>query len=117
MKERKKEFISDSTLEIIAGFTVLVGIYIWKYNSLSAGWRFFGMVFISMIVSIAVELLMIIIRKWIIDRLENKWISDICRAIVVPDDFNKPEDIAKYWKYVIARYSPNLLVNRLSDVI
>lgn len=52
-----------------------------------------------------------------IDRLENKRISDICRTIGVPDDFSEPEDIAKYWRYVINRYSPELLVNRLSDVI
>lgn len=67
MNDRKKEFISDSMLGIIFGFTVLVGIYIWKYNALPAGWRFFGMVFISMIVSITVQLFMIVIRKWIID--------------------------------------------------
>ncbi|AYX15419.1 hypothetical protein GBL98_04550 [Yersinia pseudotuberculosis] len=117
MGSHKEKFMSDTMVEILIGFAALVGLYAWKYDALSAGWRFLGMVSISLIVGVAVQLSMMAINKWREERLEKKRSIDMCRTLSVPEDSTDLEDVAKCWRYLIARYSPDLLSNRLSDAI
>lgn len=117
MNIKKEKFMSDTMVEIIVGFAAVVGIYIWMYKSLSPGWRFLGMVLISLIVGVAVQLSMMAVSRWRTNRLEKKRSSDMCRTIGVQEDSTETEDVAKCWRYLIARYSPDLLANRLSDAI
>lgn len=115
--KNKEKFMSDTAWGITSGFVILVILYGFKYNSLSSGWRFFGMTVISLVIGLAIQFLLIIIDNWRAARINKKRAADMCRGLGVPTDSTNPDDIARCWKYMIDRYSTELLSNRLSDVI
>ncbi|WP_447874618.1 hypothetical protein [Serratia fonticola] len=109
--------ISREIIEYIIGFVAIVAFYMWLYYSLSPGWRFFGMVLLSLIFGVAVQLLLIFFSGWRSKKIEKNRASSMCRSIAVHEESNDPEDAAKCWRYMISRYSSDLLANRLSDLI
>jgi hypothetical protein len=82
-----------------------------------AGWRFLGMSLISLGAGIATQVLMYLFNGWLSKRVEKKRATSICRSLAIPEDSTDQDDIAKCWRYMIARYSNELLANRLSDLI
>lgn len=113
---KKIDFSSDTTTYVI-GFLSIVGIYAWKYESLTPGWRFLGMVLLSLVVGVTVQLLLIAFNAWRSARVDKKRASYMCRSIGVQEESTDTDDAAKCWRYMISRYSNDLLANRLSDFI
>lgn len=109
--------IINEAMEYILGFFAIVAFYVWQYDSLSPGWRFFGMVIISLVVGVAIQLLIMKFDWWRSARVEKKRSSAMCRAVGVDEESTDPEEVSKCWRYMIARYSSDLLANRLSDLI
>lgn len=113
----KAKFMSDTLWGLIFCFGALVVFYAVKYDALSYGWRFFGMVLISLIVGITVQVSIMFFSKRRSERLDKVGTANMCRTLGVAPDSTNEDDVARCWKYLIDRYSPELLVNRLSDAI
>lgn len=109
--------ISREVIEYIIGFVAIVAFYIWLYDTLSPGWRFFGMVLISLIVGVVVQFSIMFFSKRRLEKLDKIGTANMCRTLGVSPDSTNEDDVARCWKYLIDRYSPELLVNRLSDAI
>lgn len=117
MEKAKEPLMSQTMVEILLGFICLIGLYFWKYDSISVGWRFIGMVIISLVVGVITQLfLMMISSRWDIIRNEHKS-NQMCRNLGIPTDSTNPEDISKCWDYMVARYSDDLFSNRASNFI
>ncbi|WP_411753544.1 hypothetical protein [Serratia sp. (in: enterobacteria)] len=117
MSQRKEKFMSDNMWGFFLGTCAIMILYVVKYNSLSDGWRFWGMVAISLISGIAIQLTIAFFNKKRSQNIDKKRSSDMCRTLGIPPDSTKEEDISRCWMYLIERHSPELLVNRLSDAI
>lgn len=113
---KKIDINSDTSACVIATLAVLV-LFIWCYPSLSPGWRFLGISLISLGAGIATQVLMYLFNGWLSKRVEKKRAASMCRTLAIPEDSTDQDDIAKCWRYMIARYSNELLANRLSDLI
>ncbi len=59
---------------------------------------------------------MYLFNGWLSKRVEKKELLQY-RSLAIPEDSTDQDDIAKCWRYMIARYSNELLANRLSDLI
>lgn len=113
---KKIDIYSDTSAYVIGSLGFLI-FFVWQYQSLSPGWRFLGMSLISLGAGIATQVLMYLFNGWLSKRVEKKRATSICRSLAIPEDSTDQDDIAKCWRYMIARYSNELLANRLSDLI
>lgn len=113
----KMPSIINEAMEYILGFFAIVAFYVWQYDSLSPGWRFFGMVAISLVVGVAVQLFFLAVDGWRSVKIEKSRSAAMCREIAVSESSTEQEDVAKCWRYMIQRYSNELIVNRLSNLV
>ncbi|EAA7760280.1 hypothetical protein AIN98_14385 [Salmonella enterica] len=113
---KKIDIYSDTSAYVIGSLAV-IAFFIWQYPVLSPGWRFLGISLLSLVAGIALQVLIFIFNGWRSKRIEKKRSASMCRTIAVHEASTDPDDAAKCWRYMIARYSNDLLSNRLSDLI
>ncbi|CNL11371.1 Uncharacterised protein [Yersinia frederiksenii] len=95
----------------------MIAFFIWQYPTLSPEWRFLGMSLLSLVIGVSLQIFIFIFNGWRSKRIEKKRAASMCRTIAVHEESIDPDDMAKCWRYMIARYSNDLLANRLSDLI
>lgn len=115
VKLKKIDIYSDTSAYVIGVLSVLA-FFTWQYPSLPLGWRFLGVLLISVATGIGFQVLIFMFNEWRSKRIEKNITLSMCRATGVDEDSTEIDDKAKSWRYMISRYSNELLVNRLSDL-
>ncbi|SUB99987.1 hypothetical protein [Proteus penneri] len=98
-------------------FIIYFFSFYYFYSEIQPKWRFFGTAVISTISWIIIYAVMAMLSIFIEKKKAQKILIKTCREAGVKHDSENIEDVEKYKRYLINRYSSEKFVNRITDLI
>lgn len=117
INSRMDEFAPKWLRELMIAFVLFVCFFYYFYSEIPVKWRFFGTAAISTISGVVIYAAIAMFSIFMSKKNAQKILIKTCREAGIKHDSGNIEDVEKYKRHLINRYSSEKFVNRITDLI